>query len=218
MILGGTSWGLTFDMSGGRKQAQPAGGLPLDGRVRHELHLAVVVVPDQPNFSALPTVRQRRKRRWRPALGERRRERHPRSRMRYRALDARAKTAKLPAPTKVRRAATEKNAGRGMPPGMAEFGQSARTSRHRHRALCERNTQRQLRTRVPRPASTSLDSDLTGPDVRERVPHNSDKQTPARRFGADTRGKASWPRSNVRHERRAKGREAAFGTSAPWRG
>src|SRR5205085_7661638 len=31
---------LTFDMSGGRKQAQPAGGRPLDGRVRrHVLHV-----------------------------------------------------------------------------------------------------------------------------------------------------------------------------------
>jgi hypothetical protein len=29
------TWGLTFDMSGGRKQAQPAGGRPLDGGVRH---------------------------------------------------------------------------------------------------------------------------------------------------------------------------------------
>ena len=30
---GSYSWGLTFDMSGGRKQAKPAGGRPLDGRV-----------------------------------------------------------------------------------------------------------------------------------------------------------------------------------------
>ena len=28
------SWGLTFDMSGDRRQAQPAGGRPLDGGVR----------------------------------------------------------------------------------------------------------------------------------------------------------------------------------------
>jgi len=31
-------WGLTFDMSGGRKQAQPAGGRPLDGEVRPLVH------------------------------------------------------------------------------------------------------------------------------------------------------------------------------------
>jgi len=29
-------WGLTFDMSGGRKQAKLAGGRPLDGGVRHQ--------------------------------------------------------------------------------------------------------------------------------------------------------------------------------------
>ena len=30
-----STWGLTFDMSGGRKQAKLAGRRPLDGRVRH---------------------------------------------------------------------------------------------------------------------------------------------------------------------------------------
>ena len=29
-----TTWGLTFDMSGSRRQAQPAGGCPLNGMVR----------------------------------------------------------------------------------------------------------------------------------------------------------------------------------------
>jgi hypothetical protein len=36
-------WRLTFDMSGGRKQAEPAGGRPLDGGVRRlveGLHIA----------------------------------------------------------------------------------------------------------------------------------------------------------------------------------
>ena len=32
--VGQDSWGLTFDMSGGRRQARPAGGRPLDGGVR----------------------------------------------------------------------------------------------------------------------------------------------------------------------------------------
>src|SRR5664279_2133686 len=33
-VTGFTRWGLTFDMSGSRRQAKPAGGCPLDGGVR----------------------------------------------------------------------------------------------------------------------------------------------------------------------------------------
>ena len=37
------SWGLTFDMSGGRKQAQPAGERPLDGGVRAPAHFTATL-------------------------------------------------------------------------------------------------------------------------------------------------------------------------------
>ena len=59
------AWGLTFDMSGSRRQAKPAGGCPLDGVVRRlfagwlskERH--VRLSGDLPSFDYLKSVDKR---------------------------------------------------------------------------------------------------------------------------------------------------------------
>ena len=183
--------GLTFDMSGGRKQAQPAGGRPLDGGVRrpragHSRRMRNLAKCWQAEALATHAVRCSA---WRPAL--------PKT----------PRTNTSPAEKTTRRSPSLRTVRALEPSAIARV-----ESQRRRRAVARHAARAELDMKLSTVATNRRHAGIECSHPKKALSSPADEahwpRAQAVRHGLP----------NVRHERRSKAAKRAWRTSARWRG